>query len=716
MEGTSPVVPSAADQSLLFWRKSLFDPDRLFARLVPRIGFLWTRGFLVLSAAGILAAAAVAATNSGSLASRFADALSWQTVALVWLTLLVATTLHEFAHGLTCRHFGGEVHEVGFLAMFFVPCLYCNVSDAWLIPERRKRLLITLAGGYCDLCLWAAAVFVWRLSPPETLTNYIAWVVFSVLGVRVVFNFNPLLKLDGYYLLVDLTGVSNLQQRGLDRAKAHVRRVLWGAEPPPPDRDGRLLTSYGLASGAFSLVFLGLMLAALFRFLWAEWGALALAVIPLGYVTGRGLVAGLTGGEVAAMVRRRQLRAAAWTAALLAAAVASVLVQVEDRSGGQFQVRAAARSEVRAPAAGFLRDVCCDEGDPVAPGAVVARLEVPDLVSRVTQKTAEVREGEAKLRLLEAGARREEVEESRQRVKRAGAGRDRARTDLDRSRTALAEDLARLAELVTQHEAEARFATENHTRVRQLRDQGAGSLEQSLDAARLAEVARSQLEQARAQRRSIEATGAREAEAELARRTKELADAEGTLTLLEAPPRVQEVDAARAHLTRLQEELRYLDGIRGKLVVTCPVGGVVTTPRTRERAGQYLKEGDLILVVEDPASLEVEVALSEPDAGRVRPGQRVELKARGLPFDTIRGQVARVAPAVARPDSGPVPATPSPGPGGPGTVMVYCRLDGGAAELRPGMTGYARVYAGQRPVSGLALDRLRKVVRTEFWW
>ena len=130
----------------------------------------------------------------------------------------LATTCHEFAHGLTCKHYGGDVHEVGLLVMFFTPCFYCNVSDAWLIPEKRKRLWITAAGGYCDLCLWALAVFAWRLSDPQGLVNYLAWVVVTVCAARVLFNFNPLLKLDGYYLLSDWLELPNLRQRSWTRA------------------------------------------------------------------------------------------------------------------------------------------------------------------------------------------------------------------------------------------------------------------------------------------------------------------------------------------------------------------------------------------------------------------------------------------------------------------------------------------------------------------
>jgi hypothetical protein len=190
-------------QSLLYWRKSLADPDRFLTWLEPRLRFLWTPAFLAVSAACILLAAGLVWVNRAALVSSFADALRWDAVVAVWLALVVAPACHEFAHGLTCKHYGGEVHEIGFLMIFLTPAFYCNVSDSWLFREKWKRLWVMLAGGYCDLCLWALAVFTWRLTVPTSWLNYLAWVVLSVLGVRVFFNFNPLLKMDGYYLVSD---------------------------------------------------------------------------------------------------------------------------------------------------------------------------------------------------------------------------------------------------------------------------------------------------------------------------------------------------------------------------------------------------------------------------------------------------------------------------------------------------------------------------------
>src|SRR5262249_19642475 len=197
-------------------------------------------------------------------------ALRWETAVWAWLILLVVTALHESAHGLTCKHYGGEVHEIGFLLLFFMPCFYCNVSDAWLFKEKSKRLWVTFAGGYFELFVWALAVFVWRLTLPGSGPNYLAFVVVAACGVQTLFNFNPLLKFDGYYLVSDWLEIPNLQQRALARFKDHVRWLLWGAARPVGGSRGRLLLAFGLASWLFGLIFLVLMLWALFALLGAN--------------------------------------------------------------------------------------------------------------------------------------------------------------------------------------------------------------------------------------------------------------------------------------------------------------------------------------------------------------------------------------------------------------------------------------------------------------
>src|SRR5262249_8479714 len=129
----------------------------------------------------------------------------------------------------------------------------------------------------------------------------------------------------------------------------------------------------------------------------------------------------------------------------------------------------------------------------------------------------------------------------------------------------------------------------------------------------------------------------------------------------------------------------------------------VTTARLKEKVGQYLKEGELICVVEEPAALEVEVALAEEDVARVQAGQAVALKARVLPLEELAARGGRGGPA-------PVRGAVQGNGAGP------CRLEQLAGDLKPEMTGYARVYTDRRRLGRIALDRAVRFLRTEFWW
>jgi len=199
------------------------------------------------------------------------------------------------------------------------------------------------------------------------------------------------------------------------------------------------------------------------------------------------------------------------------------------------------------------------------------------------------------------------------------------------------------------------------------------------------------------------AQGTHDTERELTRHEKDLAEARATLTLMEAGTRPEEIDAERARLARLSEEARYLEGVQSRRIICSPVSGQVTTPRLKEKVGQYVREGDLICVVEEPSLLEAEICLAEQDVFRVRSGQAVALKARAHPQMTFPALLERLAPTAGR---GEVQST----------VTVYCRLEDPEGCLRPGMTGHARVYTGRRPVGAILFDRALRFLRTEFWW
>src|SRR6185295_20063406 len=146
-------------------------------------------------------------TSSADFIASLSRLYRLSTVPVFMVVMFAVISAHELAHGVTCKRFGGEVHEMGFLLIYLQPALYCNVDDAWLFPERSKRLWVGFAGPYFELFLWSVAVLVWRVTAGDTWINALAVIVMAVSGVKTLLNFNPLIKLDGYYLLSDFLDI-----------------------------------------------------------------------------------------------------------------------------------------------------------------------------------------------------------------------------------------------------------------------------------------------------------------------------------------------------------------------------------------------------------------------------------------------------------------------------------------------------------------------------
>ncbi len=152
----------------------------------------------------------------------YQEFFSFKSAVYLWAALGVVKVIHEFGHGLSCKAFGGEVHEMGFLLLCFSPAMYCNVSDAWTLPNKWQRIIISGAGIYVELMIAAAATFVWWNTPSHPFVNYLSLSLMIVCSVSTVFfNGNPLMRYDGYYVLADWLEIPNLR----DRANKYLQRL-----------------------------------------------------------------------------------------------------------------------------------------------------------------------------------------------------------------------------------------------------------------------------------------------------------------------------------------------------------------------------------------------------------------------------------------------------------------------------------------------------------
>jgi putative peptide zinc metalloprotease protein len=239
--------------SFMFFKIPLYDPDRLFNRIHPRIRFLWSRPFFIFFLLLLGYSFSLLVRQWGDCTSMFfANFFTMRNIPLFFLVLYFIKGLHEFGHGLTCKNYGGEVHEMGFLFLVFTPFLYCNVSDSWTFPQKHRRMLVTAGGIMTELFFASLATILWHFSASGSFFHSLMFNIMMACSIStVLFNANPLLKYDGYYLMMDLVEVPNLRQRASTYVRnLFIRYVLGGypTEAPEEHRFRGIFPFYSIAA------------------------------------------------------------------------------------------------------------------------------------------------------------------------------------------------------------------------------------------------------------------------------------------------------------------------------------------------------------------------------------------------------------------------------------------------------------------------------------
>jgi multidrug efflux pump subunit AcrA (membrane-fusion protein) len=381
--------------SLFFMRFKLLDPDRFLTALEPRIRFVFTKTFLVFAAFLVAAAIAVIYSRSDEVFGRLKNfflisAGSGADFATIWVTALCIVCLHETGHGVACKHFGGEVHEMGFLLLFFNPCFYCNINDAWTFDSRASRLWVTAAGGVVEVLLGSACVLVWAATEPGSWVHGIAYLVFMIsLSGTLLFNMNPLIKLDGYYLLADLLRVENLRDRSMAQVSWLFRTKVLGrpAERVTASRrEAWILAVYGVSSTIYQGLILVALLTVLVAVALGGAGPGVMTMLLLGFLAWMMLKRPLRAAKEAAMqvaesqVRRHGRRGALLRAGSVAAAivVAAVLLPWTVTSSASAVAEPWKTFEVRSPLEGTVAAILVEGGAHVEEGQPLFRIEAPE--------------------------------------------------------------------------------------------------------------------------------------------------------------------------------------------------------------------------------------------------------------------------------------------------------------------------------------------------
>jgi putative peptide zinc metalloprotease protein len=225
--------------NLLFSRIPLIDPDHFLDRWVKAFG--WCFGPIGIALWSILLGAGLwsLAGRADELWDQKSGILDPSNLLWLYVCMILIKGIHEFGHGFACKHFGrqshsaGEVHTMGIMFIVFMPLPYVDASSAWALRNKWHRAFIGAAGMYIEVAIGAVAAIVWANSVPGTFAHALAYNMIFIAGVTtLLFNANPLIKFDGYYILSDLLETPNLAQRSKDFLYYLVKKFAYGVRKP----------------------------------------------------------------------------------------------------------------------------------------------------------------------------------------------------------------------------------------------------------------------------------------------------------------------------------------------------------------------------------------------------------------------------------------------------------------------------------------------------
>ncbi len=735
--GADAAEDSTKQERGLYFRVRLFNPDRFLGWLDRNFGWALTRPFIVASFVMMAAALIGLLIRAGEVAGYTAYAYEEYGLAVILLVALTITASHEFAHGLACKHFGGDVKEVGVLMIYYVlPALYCNVSDIYRIGRKRERLWVIGAGIYWQLALSAVAALVWLATTPFTPLADLMFLVFIGGTLNVLFNCNPLIKLDGYYAFSQMVGVPNLQARSSEYVRSVVGRLLGERERRTVEfRRPGLLIGYWLCSIIYSVIFIWLILGWMGNWLIDGLGlfgvllTLVLAVLltekwwkPLfkGATTMSAQKAALEtkpeqSAETAAPRKRwftNRRRVIKWGLAVLI--VAALVAPWEASTGSDCSLTLPPGHEevARANTDAVLREIFVRPGDAVAEGAKLAHLTNPEIEDRLTQLNSEIEQLHARSSRIEEELRvRSELllsanfkEVNRKRVATELKEESSHIAGWGAEQTASSPLPASLA--VLQSEIELKQTEMEHNRreverYKKLLEQGlVGSqlYDRAVAELRMSEKelqgARSRLEAAIVDHRRV--TNGAETNSLVAETEARAARSNFDALIAELHANRQQMESLRQRKDILQREY---DGMN----VLAPKAGVILGDDLHKMVGRRYSRGEEICRIGELEQFLLKIEVSEREIANVRLDSPVRFKLKTVPGRTFTGRVSKIN------------AEPVTDGRGQHFYPVEVMVENSDGLLRPGMTGFARISFGNQSIGLILAQKLWHALRPELW-
>lgn len=722
----------------MYMRVHLFNPDRLLGWVDRTVGWALTRPFILGSFLFMACVALAMVARSEEVAAYTSYTYAEYGLAAILAVTLTVTALHEFAHGLACKHFGGEVPEVGFLMIFYVlPAFYCNVSDIYRLGKRQERLWVIAAGIYWQMLASAFGAAIWLIATPLTPISDGMFLLFLGGTFNIIINCNPLIKLDGYYALSQVVGVQNLQARSSAYVGSLLTRLLEGRTPEKSQGEHRrLFVAYWVASVLYSValiwlilgwvgdglmnwmgffgVLLTLALAALLTEKWwrpvlksitreiKNFGATTMSAQPAREKTETANPATEKPRKNWAVSRPRAIK---WGLAL---AVIAVLVAPWEASTGSdctLLLPPGRESIARANTDGVLGEILVQPGDTVAAGTRIARLGNPEIEDRLTQLNSEIERLTANTSRLEDELRvRSEMSLSanfKEHDRKRLADELRAESTQIASARALPPQLAVLQSEIELRQTELEHNRREVERYKKLYDDGLVGGQQYDRAVAAMRLSEKEVERARA---LLEAAMVEHRRTTTGAETSSLvAETEARAARSSFEALIAELHANRQQSESLRQRRDILQREYDGMVIQAPGSGVILGDDLRKMIGKRYTRGEEICRIGELEKFLLRIDVSEREIANVKLDSPVRFKLKTVPGRTFTGRVSKIN------------AEPVPNQYGQRFYPVEVMVENSDGLLRPGMTGYARISFGRESIGLIIGDKIWQALRPELW-
>lgn len=655
---------------LLYVKFKAFKPGRaldictkMYKPFQSPIGLL-LQGFLIVF--GLI----IFATNYTSFAIRLYDLFTASTILTIIIALFVRIVIHEFAHAVSCRLHGGQVNEFGFLLMYFQPCFYCDVSDAWLFKKKRHRLAVTWAGPYSEIILLAFTMIAWRMTVPGSFIHEISQILVIVIWVTAIFNLNPLIKLDGYYFLSDFLEIPNLRDKSFTYVGNLFKRLIlgWPIEKIETDkRKRRIYIIYAGMASLYTFFIIIYFLSILSSFLLEKTGTIGLILLYIFLMFAmRKNIKALASG-IATHIRylkdimKKPFRLVSYIVVIALIIIVLFFIPMKHRVSGSINVEPIAEYSLLLNELGLLEkkfkqggadsklktsyiqmvsselgslDLIpyVKDGQHIAKGDTLAVLVSNQVTREIDTESSALEQLQSDLALLKSPPKKEEINEAEAAVSASLAIYDQRIRDENR-----------LKELV----------------------------EKKLISKETYESASSDAEIAKA----------------------ELRNKKAALSLLKAPPKPEEEAVILSQIEKQRAKLTFLQTQKDAQSIVSSIPGTVMI---NKNDAQFLS-------VLNNRKVEVLVPVSDYDIDLIRNDQNVKIKVRSYTSKVFSGKVVHI------PRDAIIDAK------GNALFKISVVIENENDLLRMGMTGYAKIEIGDTSLYNLIIRRIASIIRVEFW-